>query len=68
MIPGLSAVFVYDKRTGALLDQIGVEGIEPHGMTRSDDGRIWFSNDHPERDFRGALAPTLTNTVINEEY
>ena len=44
---GLSAVFVYDKRTGALLDQIGVEGIEPHGMTRSDDGRIWFSNDHP---------------------
>jgi sugar lactone lactonase YvrE len=43
----LNTIFLFDKRTGELVEKVGVEGIEAHGMTRSDDGRVWFSNDRP---------------------
>lgn len=40
--PAARRVYELDTRTGAVLDEWVVEGVEPHGMTRDTAGRIWL--------------------------
>jgi streptogramin lyase len=42
---GLRRLFIFDKRSGALVQEVAIEEIEPHGMTRTPDGRLWFTDD-----------------------
>lgn len=37
-------IYRYEPRSGELLDEWQVEGHEVHGLTRSDDGRIWIGD------------------------
>jgi hypothetical protein len=37
-------IYRFEPRSGELLDEWQVEGNEVHGLTRSDDGRIWIGD------------------------
>jgi sugar lactone lactonase YvrE len=42
-------VYEIDPADGRVLDQWRVEGFECHGMTRTDDGRVWFCDAETNR-------------------